>query len=505
MEIALILISLIAFAGVALSVVLIARQNRASATIASLEKEITLLRTHADEVQQASEQRLNEERKASEKRLLEEREASEQRLTETRMEGDRRVAEVKAEAEQRLVQVQAEAEKRLAEVKAESAHNTRTAMDAQKELFDKQLSELKASMQVATNELLKGTQQDFHENSSKRLEEILKPFNEKLGEMKTAVDGSKVSQAELRATMETQIKHLIEQTQLTARSADDLARALTHDPKFQGDWGENECEQLLQHLNMREGIEYDKQVNIKYKDLSGKERNFRPDFVLHLDAERDVIVDSKVSLTAFKDYCAAENEEARQEALKRHLESVEGHVKELAEKDYGAYLKVGKTMNFVIMYVPITGALWLAMREKPSLWRKAMDRQVYIADEQTLFAALSIIRMTWTKVAQLQHQEELYSLASEMVKRVGMFYAHFQAVGKSIGSLQKSYEEAQAKLDVKGQSIIVTANQIVKLGAKEHHAYSLPNWTDKSDESDRSDRSDMSTTADRSDEKTSQL
>ncbi|MBQ0137087.1 MAG: DNA recombination protein RmuC [Bacteroidales bacterium] len=352
------------------------------------------------------------------------------------------------------------------------------ALAAQKELFDKSMAEMKATVTATTEKMLSSTKDELNEHNAKKIDEILTPFKDRLKEMKESLDGSKLSQVELKTAMEQQIRHLLEQTQLTAQSADELARALTHDSKYQGNWGERECQELLEHEGLRRGVEYDTQVDVKYKDEMGHERRFQPDFILHLGQERDVVIDSKVSLTAFKDYCNANTEEERQACLKRHVESMEGHVKELSDKDYASYLKSGQTMNFVIMFVPITGALWTALREKPDLWRKAMDKHVYIADEQTLFAALSIIKMTWTKVAQLQHQEQLYALADEMVKRVGMFYDHFKSVGKAINSLQNEYNDSCDKLEDKGQSIIITANQIIKLGAKVSDKYALPQAED---------------------------
>jgi len=395
---------------------------------------------------------------------------------------ERRIAEIKADAEKRLDDMRGETDRRVREAKEEARQNYEKSLDAQKQLFDKSLAEMKASVNATTKQMLQESRNDFSEQSGKRIDEILTPLKDKLKEMKESMDAGKVSQAELKASMEEQIRHLVAQTKLTAESADELARALTHDPKYQGDWGERECEELLKSQGLREGYEYDKQVDIRYKDETGKERQFRPDFVLHLDQKRNVIVDAKVSLTAFKDYCAAEDEKTRHEALMRHIDSMEKHVKELGDKDYSSYLKVGRTMNFVIMFVPITGALWTALKEKPDMWRRAMEQHVYIADEQTLFAALSIIRMTWTKVAQLQHQEELYALATEMVKRVGMFYSHFRSVGAALDRLQSEYRQSCDKLEDKGNSIIVTANRLVRLGAKQSTGnYALPELMDVDD------------------------
>ena len=386
-----------------------------------------------------------------------------------------RIADMRQDADKRVEEARRVAQETGKEALAAQQKAAKEALEAQQKVFNQTIEEMKSSVNATTQKMLTESRDDFSAQSAKRLEEILKPFRDKLKDMKESLDSGKESQTKNSAALEQQSKLLLEQTRMTAESADELARALTHDPKYQGNWGERECEELLESQGLRRGIEYDTQVDIRFRDEQGKERIFRPDFVLHLDRERDVVVDSKVSLTAFKDYCSAEDEAARQEALQRHITSMEKHVQELSEKDYASYLVNGKSMNFVIMFVPITGALWTALKQKPELWRKAMEKHVYIADEQTLFAALSIIKMTWTRVTQLQHQEEVYALATEMVKRVGMFYSHFRSVGQALDKVKDEYRQACDKLETKGTSIIVTANQLVRLGAKANKdKYTLP-------------------------------
>lgn len=390
-------------------------------------------------------------------------------------EAERRLVASEQAAEKRLADLRQEADKRVEEARQAAQQAGKEALEAQQRVFRQSLDEMKASVNATTQKMLTESRNDFSEQSSKRLAEILTPFRDRLKEMKESLDSGKESQTKYSTALEQQIRLLLEQTRLTAESADELARALTHDPKYQGNWGERECEELLESQGLRRGYEYDTQVDIRFRDEQGKERIFRPDFILHLDPERDVIVDSKVSLTAFKDYCSAADESTRAEALQRHIISMEKHVQELSEKDYASYLINGRSMNFVIMFVPITGALWTALKQKPELWRRAMEKHVYIADEQTLFAALSIIKMTWTRVTQLQHQEEVYALATEMVKRVGMFYSHFRSVGQALDKVHDEYRQACDKLETKGNSIIVTANQLVRLGAKANKdKYALP-------------------------------
>jgi DNA recombination protein RmuC len=190
---------------------------------------------------------------------------------------------------------------------------------------------------------------------------------------------------------------------------------------------------------------------------------------VHLDKNRELIIDSKVSLSSFIDYVNAENAEERQRFLKAHIDSIWRHVKELSDKDYSSYIQPPKVrMDYVIMFVPHTGALWTALNAQPDLWRKAMEKNVFIADEQTLFAALRIINLTWTQIVQAENHEKVYRLAEEMLDRVGKFVKSYDDMGRQIERLQKAYEEGGRKLAPNGQSIITTSMKLIKLGARQN-------------------------------------
>ena len=386
--------------------------------------------------------------------------------------------QAKDDADKRLQEVRDEQKKHYDELSQQQKANADDSMKALREHFTEAFLNLKKLTTDATDEMLRQRQSEFSETSQKSIDTILAPLRQKLDEMQKSLTDSRISQSELKASMHTEIENLMKQTALTAQSADELARALTHDAKYQGNWGERECEELLRHEGLRRGIEYETQVNIKYTDNQGKQRDFRPDFILHLDSKRDVIIDAKVSLTAFKDYCNAQTDEERKACLKRHVQSVQDHVRELAEKDYAAYLKAGKTMNFVIMFVPITGALWTALQEQPDLWQRAMDQGVYIADEQTLFAALRIIALTWTQITQIQNHEEVYKLANEMLDRVGLFMKRYQAIGKALDTAKSSYDDGVKSLKPEGKSILQTCHKLIKLGAKQSDKNPLPQLID---------------------------
>ena len=352
--------------------------------------------------------------------------------------------------------------------------------------FDETMNTMKAQVQAATDELLKQRQKEFAEQSNTNLGQIVTPLRETIDRMKKAMEDNTLKQTSMSSEMRTNIEHMMRQSQAAQKSAEELTRVFKHGSKVQGDWGETVLDELLEAQGLTRGIHYDTQAVIR--DASGQAikseggSTMRPDIILHLDQRREVIIDSKVSLTAFMDYVNAETEEERQQYLKAHIASLQSHVKELSAKDYSSYIQPPKVrMDYVIMFVPHTGALWTALNAQPDLWRKAMDKNVFIADEQTLFAALRIINLTWTQIAQAQNHEKVYALANEMLDRVGQFMKKYQALGKALDSAAKAYEDGEKKLQPTGQSILQTCAKLKKLGAKASERNPLPQLTDVED------------------------
>lgn len=358
------------------------------------------------------------------------------------------------------------------------------AMAALQAKFDETLQKVTAQMASATDDMLKQRQKEFAESSSANLGQIVDPLKETIARMKKAMDDSTLKQTEMSGVMKATVENMIRQSEAAKKSTDELARVFRRGAKVQGDWGETVLTELLESQGLTPGIHYEIQSSVR--DASGcpvrtdSGSTVRPDVILHLDTRRDVIIDSKVSLTAYMDYVNAEDETDRQRFLKAHADSVWRHVKELSAKDYSSYVRAPRVcMDYVIMFVPHTGALWTALNSQPDMWRKAMEMNVFIADEQTLFAALRIIRMTWTQIAQAQNHEKVYALANEMLDRVGQFMKKYEAVGKSLEAALKSYEEAGRKLSPSGQSILQTCSKLQKLGARQSDRNPLPQLQDE--------------------------
>lgn len=361
--------------------------------------------------------------------------------------------------------------KRYAEELAARDAAHKEAMEALQARFDETVAKVSAQVRSDTSEMLKARQKEFSEASSMSLGQIVDPLKENIAQLKKAMEEGSKEQAERNGEMRERIKSLMEHSDAARKSAEELAAAFKHGSKMQGDWGETILEELLASQGLTKGVHFDTQAVIRGADgkpvHAGGGGILRPDVILHLDERREVIIDSKVSLTAYVDYVNAESEADRRACLKAHLESIRKHVKELAAKDYSAYVQPPKvSAGYVIMFVPNMGALWTALNAEPDLWRKAAESNVYIADEQSLYGALKMVSMTWTQVAQAQNQEKVYELANEMIDRVGLFMEKYEAVGKALRKAAEEYEDGKKKLSPQGQSIINTSGKLIKLGAR---------------------------------------
>lgn len=344
--------------------------------------------------------------------------------------------------------------------------------------FDETIEKVTSQVKEATNDMLKERQKEFAESSNQNLGLILNPLKDSINEMKVAMDASKTAQTQISSEMKAHMEHMLKQSLETQKSTEELTKVFKHKTKIQGDWGETVLDELLQSQGLTKGIHYDVQAVIN-------SANMRPDIILHLDTKRELIIDSKVSMTAYIDYVNAENEDDRQKFLKAHIESIQRHVKELAAKNYANYIKPPKVkIDYVIMFVPHSSALWTALNAQPDLWRKSMEQNVYIADEQTLYAALRIVNITWSQIQQAQNHEKVFDLANEMLNRLGQFYKEYQEIGKALENAKTAYEKGKKKITDGGQSINTTAKQLISLGAKQSNKNPLPYISNNEDIND---------------------
>ena len=442
---------------------------------------------------EASEQLAKTKAEAQQQLEATKKEASEQ-LARTKAEAQQQLEAVKKEASEQLEALKKEASDLLAKTKAEAEAQQQKAlaekdaawndiMKGQEQRFNETMARMSEQMKNATADMLKDRQKEFADSSNQQLGQIVNPLRETIDKMKQTMADTTLKQTEMSSVLKDNIERSMQQAMAAKKSAEELANALKHGSKVQGDWGEAVLDELLTSQGLVRGIHYDTQAVIR--DAQGNTvhtddgATLRPDVILHLDQRREVIIDSKVSLTAFLDYANADNEADRQRFLKTHIDSLQKHVKELSTKDYSAYVQPPKVrMDYVIMFVPHTGALWTALNAQPDLWRKAMEQNVFIADEQTLFAALRIISLTWTQIRQAENHEQVYRLANEMLDRVGQFMKKYTAIGKALKTATTAYDDAERKLQPSGQSILQTCAKLQKLGAKQSDKNPLPQLID---------------------------
>lgn len=367
---------------------------------------------------------------------------------------------------------------RLEETKRDMRERNDEAMSMLQSNFNETIAKVTAQVKAETGEILKARQEEFSQSSSRSLGQIVDPLKQNIQELRKAMEAESKEQAERNGEMRERIRNLMLHSEAARKSADELAAAFKHGSKVQGDWGETILEELLTSQGLTKGIHFDVQAVIR--DSEGKALHsetggtVRPDVILHLDEHRDVIIDSKVSLTAYVDYVNATDQAQRENFLKAHVDSLKRHVKELSAKNYSSYIQAPKvSVGYVIMFVPNAGALWSALNAEPSLWRRAAEMNVYIADEQSLYGALKMVSLTWTQVAQAQNHEKVYELANEMVDRVGMFMERYEAMGKALDKAREEYDNGMKKLSPQGQSILNTSGKLIKLGARNSDKHPL--------------------------------
>ncbi len=332
--------------------------------------------------------------------------------------------------------------------------------------YDKALSQMKetvvASMTAETEKLLRKREKELSEGNQTTMDGILKPLKESISAMEKAMKDNASSHLETTAKLSEQLKNAVremqEKTSDVGRKADSLSEALTGRPKVQGCFGENFLEAILAGEGLQEGKHYS--MEAANEDLS------RPDFVFHFKEnleQKDLIVDSKVSLTAFVDYMNAGTEEEKASALERHLKSIRKHIDELARKEY-AKKNTRSFADYVLMFMPRDMAFRVALETDQMLWQEAYKKGVLIVTEQTIMPFLKIMQLTWNKFQHDTNTQKITLAAQNMIDRVAAFYDSYTELGRKLKALCGEYNKGITKLQDSGQSITTSARQVLSLG-----------------------------------------
>ncbi len=366
---------------------------------------------------------------------------------------------------------------------------TRSSSKSQQQLISTlqiQIERLGEQLKISSEQVLKDRAGQLSDANNREISALLSPLRENIKEMRSAIDSSRDLNSRNSAQLQEAIADVLRHTETVGREADKLSRALRHENKAQGTWGETVLSELLESQGLRRGINYD--IQTAMTDEHGHtlinqntESRMIPDVVLHYTDNRDLIIDAKTSLTAFLDYNAATDATERQDALQRHIRSIRDHAKELARKDYKRYVQYPRqSVDYMIMFVPIESALRLALDAEPRLWREALEMGVFISGEQSLTAALRIIQLSWRQEQQALNQRKVVDEAESLLERVGQFYKSFSEIGNKIQSLTNTYTETEKKLKTGRQSLLVPAQRLKEMGHKMNPRYPLPEPEDES-------------------------
>ena len=301
----------------------------------------------------------------------------------------------------------------------------------------------------------------FKKQNKEQIDSLLTPLSEQIEKFKKKVEDTNEKGVERNAMLMQKIISLESLNNKLSQDALNLANALKGDSKTQGDWGESRLELLLEKTGLTNGVHFTTQAG--YKDDKGKLK--KPDFIINLPDNKHLIIDSKVSLTAYVEYYNAEDEIIEQQAIKRHLDSIKRHYMELSDKDYPNLYGIN-TPDHVLMFVPNEPALMLALNEDKNLYLNALEKNIVLVSASTLLATLSTVASIWK-------QEDQKRNALEIAKEGGLLYDKFEGfvqdlikVGKSIKSSKDSYEDAMSKLTEGRGNIIKKIENLKDLGAK---------------------------------------
>lgn len=353
-----------------------------------------------------------------------------------------------------------------AELKAQLFAKEELLLTQQRELKETR-SQLNKDFQVLANEILEEKTARFTEANHKNMEAILKPLNDRIVEFKSKVEETYDKESKQRFSLEERIKELVSLNSQISEDANNLTKALKGESKIQGNWGEMILESILEKSGLKKGIEYHTQEFLKDEDgnplRNNQNQKMQPDVIIEYPGGRRVIVDSKVSLSAYVRYVESSVDEDRIKAEKDHLVSIKQHIDELSNKAYQDYIE---SVDFVMMFIPNEPAYILAMKLDANLWDYAYKRRILIINPTNLIASLRVVADLWKREAQSQNAQEIAERGAALYDKFAGFVDTLQDVGTNIGRSQKAYDKAFSQLSEGRGNLLRQAEMLKELGVK---------------------------------------
>lgn len=329
----------------------------------------------------------------------------------------------------------------------------------------KEVEELQAKFKLEfenlANKIFEEKSGKFTEQNRKNLDQILNPLKDKIQQFEQKVEETHKKDIADRASIQERIKNLIETSNQMSEDAKNLTKALKGDSKTQGNWGELILENILERSGLVKEREYF--VQQSFKDESGN--RFQPDVIVKYPGDRSVVIDSKVSLTAYERFVSSEDPDEQEKILNEHLISLKNHIKELGEKNYQDLYQL-KSLDFVMMFVPIEPSYLVAIQKDPDLWNFAYEKRILLISPTNLIAALKMIASMWRQEYQSQNVLEIARQSGALYDKFVGFISDLQDIGNKLDSTRKTYESAMNKISTGRGNLVTTAQKIKELGAK---------------------------------------
>lgn len=387
--------------------------------------------------------------------------------------------EEKDSLQNKMIQGQIDFQRVSSELESQKIFHSKES-EMRREQFEQQLKTVQAQFSNLATQILEQTSERLKLTNSESLEHITKPLKVNLEQLQQAIQQTNHESIKNTASLTQQLKEMSLQTEKIENSAHQLTNVIRGGNQVQGSWGERILTDILETQGYIEGVDYDIQYTLTNEkgdavrnDDTGK--RMRPDVILHYPNNEDVIIDAKMSIDAYYKYVQTTEEGLKRKYATDLVNSIRTQAKNLSKKDYSSYVQAPrKAIDFVIMFVPNEGALQLALATEPRLWGEAFEKQVFITSQQNLMAILKMIQIAWRQYTQTENQKRVFSLAEELLKRVGEFIKRFDKIDTDIINLRKHYDEAYNKAYTGRQSIVQKANELKELGVKESANQSIP-------------------------------
>jgi DNA recombination protein RmuC len=315
------------------------------------------------------------------------------------------------------------------------------ALKSKSDSSEKLHEQMKLQFENTANKILEEKSKKFVEINEEKIENILKPLGEKLGEFQRKVEDTYSTERAEKASLRKELEQIVLLNNKLTAEADKLTKALKGDSKVQGDWGEFQLEVLLEKSGLVEGVNFQKQQSFK----TDENANIRPDFVINLPENKHYIIDSKVSLTAYEQYFNGEDEIIKEKALKEHISSVKKHIDELSDKKYEQIFGINSP-DFVFMFVPLEPALTIAIQQNSTLVEYALKKNVMLVVPTTLMFAMRTVAYIWKVEKQNKNVQEIAKAGGQLYDKFVGFTENMIKVGQTMDLAKKTYGEAMNQL-----------------------------------------------------------